>query len=354
MNLRLSLPATGAWLKGRPWVAASGQLSYRRPPAPGTVLRVQDPTGDFLGWAVSEGPGRAPAFRLLSRERHADFGAPWWQGVVERGLARRASAGPLGPEALRLLDSDADGVPGLRCEACAGSLFLALDTPALADFLPLIEAALVRALRPRGVWRRFADGGAWGPWHRSPSAAASPARFEAVEGPLRRALDLDADPAAAVPPWPPERRPWRAWIAANCPGREVLAVGPSGDLEDAARAAGPASFTALAAPLRGETPRAERFLVDLPARVNAAFGRFDAGRHAPVALGLLASSAAPGALWLLTSAHPALADAGAWERAWGAAGARATLTAVLGPGPDCPEVPRFAPGRRPRAFIFGT
>ncbi|MGH7441983.1 MAG: hypothetical protein ACREKE_04835 [bacterium] len=362
MNLRLSLAGAGVCLKGHPWIASDAQLSYRRPPGAGAVLKVQDSQGDFLGWAVSEGPSRKPAFRVLSRERHADFGAAWWQGVVERALARRGGifAG-LDAAPRRLLDSEADGAPGLLAESCAGQIFLSSTSPALEPFLPLIEQALVDQTRARGLWRRLmGDQGAWGPWHRSPLAPLSLARFTAEEGGLRVDLDLGEDAAGLVPPWPLDRRSWRDWARENCAGQTVLALGAlDGGEADAARSVGPARLerkaTGFADGLNlGKDFRAERLIVDLPAKANAAFGRFDAAKHAPKLLQGLRALAAEGAQWLVSSDHPSLAGAEAWGNAWEKAGVAATLVRALGPEPDCPELPRFPEGRRRRAFVFGT
>jgi len=358
MNLRLSLKGTSSLLKGHPWIAADAQLSYRTPPPAGTLMKVQDTQGNFLGWALSEGPGRFPAFRVASRLRHCELGDAWWQGVVEQALGRRRAAGVDERGPWRLLNGEADGVPGLLCDACGPLAFLSVSSEAVAGFVPLIEKALIAQTRLRGLWRRFADpAGAWGPWHRAPLAPLSPARFEAVEGGLRAALDLDNDARGTIPPWPVERRSWRAWAAAAGPGRRVLALGSVDGEAAAARASGPERLEALAdgfldgldAALKW---RPQRLLVDVPAASVERFGRFDAAKHGPRLLQALARAADPSAELLLCSEHPSLAGAEAWQDAWAKAEVPARLLQVLGPGPDCPDLPGFPEGRLRKAFVF--
>jgi hypothetical protein len=358
MNLRLSLAGSAALLKGHPWIAADAQLSYRLPPPPGTLVKVQDSQGNFLGWALSEGPGVHPAFRMLSRLRRSDFGEGWWQEVVEQALARRRSLSFDDKAPRRLLDSEADAVPGLRCDAVHGVGFLSSSSPSLEPFLPLIEKALINQAWLRGLWRRLAGpGSVWGPWHRSPLAPLSPARCEAAEGRLRARLDLEADALAAAPPWPVEQRSWRAWAAAACPGRRVLALGHLDGETAAAQAARPERFEQIGAGfiqgLKGALAwRPDRLLVDVPVQSREHFGRFDAAKHSPRLLAALAGASAPDAELLLTSRHPSLAGAEAWQDAWLKSGAQARLVQVLAPGADCPELPGFAEGRRTRAFVF--
>jgi 23S rRNA G2069 N7-methylase RlmK/C1962 C5-methylase RlmI len=357
MNLRLSLAGTAILMKGHPWIAPNAQLSYRLPPPAGTLLKVQNSTGDFLGWALSEGPRRSPAFRVVSRERRCELGEAWWQAVVERALGRRPdSLGKGSPR--RLLDGEADGVPGLLCEACGPLAFLSSASEGLAPFLPLIEKALIDQTRLRGLWRRFLGAkGDWEPWHRAPLAPLSAARFEAIENGLSMKLDLDADARALVPPWPVERRSWRAWAAGNCKGRRVLVLGPLDGEAAAAEAAKPERFQRLDKGFinglkKAVAWRPDRLLVDVPLQSVESFGRFDAAKHGPRLLQSLAEAAAPGAELLLSSEHKSLAGAEAWEDAWRKAGLAARMTQVLAPGPDCPELPYFPEGRRRRAFVF--
>jgi hypothetical protein len=125
----------------------------------------------------------------------------------------------------------------------------------------------------------------------------------------------------------------------------------------AAEAAAPVRFQRLAKGFIEGLKKAlswqpDRLLVDVPVQSKESFGHFDAAKHGPRLLKALAEASSPDAELLLTSPHPSLAGAEAWEGAWLKAGVAARLVQVLGPGPDCPELSAFPEGRQRRAFVF--
>lgn len=358
MNLRLSLAGTAALVKGHPWIAAEDQLSYRQPPDAGTLVKVQDSLGNFLGWAVSEGPGRAPAFRVLSRQRGVEIDAAWWAGAVERALARRAVGGGEVRGAWRLIAGEADEIPGIVADVCGGIALVSAEGEALAGRLAEIEQALLAQARLNGVWRRFRDRhGNWEPWHRSPLTPFCAGVLEDSSPGGGPSLDLAASPDAEEPLAPPPRRAWREWAAESCRGASVLVLGP---LEREARAARDGGAVRVEeAPRRlsealtqAQSWRPARVLAEVPAEARESFGRFEASRNTPRLLKALTECAAPGAEALLTSPHPALASVGAWERCFAEAEIAAEFVRPLGPGADCPELPVFREGKHRRAFLF--
>jgi hypothetical protein len=357
MNLRLSLGGAQSMIKGRPWLRADEQLGYRELPPAGTLLKVQDMNGDFLGWAVSDGPRRLPAFRVVSRERHADLGTDWWAGRLERAAAARRGL-QLGPGPRRLVHAEADELPGVTLDEAGGQHFLSVSSPGIAAFTEVIEAAWLGLERPQGLWRRFGAPGAWGPWSRSPLAPASPGRVAQAEGALAAELDLDQDAAAELPAWPLERRSVRQWLA-GASGSRLLLLGPGPGEREAALAAGPQSLSAPAGSLfkalAKATPLgADRLLAQVPAQSKESFGRFDALRQGARLLADLAAASAPGAEIVLSSSHPDLQKAQAWERLWAESGLAEppALERVLGPERDLPEDPAWPEGRAPRAYLF--
>jgi len=358
MNLRLSLAGAQSMIKGRPWLRADEQLGYRELPPAGTLLKVQDMNGDFLGWAVSEGPRRLPAFRVVSRERHADLGRDWWAARLERAAAARRGL-ELGDGPRRLVNAEADELPGVTLDEAGGQHFLSVSSPGIAAFCEVIEAAWLSLARPQGLWRRFGAPGAWGPWSRSPLAPASPGRLRITEGALSAEADLDKDAASALPPWPLERRGVRQWLAHEAGAQRVLLLGPQpGELE-CAQAAAPQSLSAppgsLFKALAKAAPMgADRLLVQVPLSSKESFGRFEPLRQGPRLLADLAAVSAPGAQIVLASLHADLQKAQAWERLWAESGLAqpAQLERVLGPERDLPEDPAWPEGRVPRAYLF--
>lgn len=365
MNIRLSLDGTGALIKGHPWIGANAQLSYRVPPPAGTVLRVQDMNGDFLGWCVSEGPQATPAFRILSRERHADLGASGWQAAVERALGKRrsltGSGQDLAPRApRRLVNGEIDGIPGVVCDAADGVGLLSLGSLGMQAFTEQIGAALLDQAKLRGLWQRFAlpGGKGWGPWHRSPLAPLSPAKLQLEEAGCQAVVDLGAAGSGDALPWSVERRAWRHWAQVQGKGRRVLVLGDLGPEAEAAKAGEPAELLVVAKGLFKGLEKAaklqpERVLLNIPVTAKESFGKFDAAKNGPRLLADVAALCAPGAKLLLASEHPLLRKAMAWEKAWiGVLDPPPPLTQVLGPEQDAPENPLFPEGRGARGFVF--
>jgi 23S rRNA G2069 N7-methylase RlmK/C1962 C5-methylase RlmI len=357
MNLRLSLAGAQSFIKGAPWIDPQDQLSFRQPPAAGMLLRVQTAEGDFLGWCVSDGPHGAPAFRVLSRERHVDFGAAWAAALVEQALAkRRGLALPGGPQ--RLIHAEADALPGLSVDVCDGIALASYRSPGLFSFAELLEAPLVQQARLRGLWVRQAAGEGWTPWTRSARLPLSPARFTVNESGLSAGVDLEKEADGPGLPWPIERRRWRAWAQEQSAGQRVLVLG---GLEGEAKAARPGAaelstpagsiFKALAQ-ARGLKP--QRLLIDVPESSKESFGKFDAAQHLSRLLADVAGVCEPGALLLCTSEVRPLWHAKNWEEAWAKACPQGapSLEAVLGPEPDFPEHPQWVQGRARKAFIF--
>lgn len=359
MNLRLSLNGAKALIAGDPWILPQSQLSFRLPPAAGTLLRVQDMNGDFLGWCVSEGPQANPAFRVLSRERKVDFGASWWAAQVEQSLAkRRALALPEGPR--RLIHGEADGLPGLSAELSDGVALLSYASLGLASYSDLIEAALLQQARLRGLWRRHSLGGdVFSPWHRSPLAPASPAQFSADEPGLPGRVDMDADPQGPGLPRPLERRRWRAWARSESAGQRVLVLGDLAQEAEAAQSAGPAEFSfsetgIFKALSKAAAFKPQRLLLRVPNESKESFGRFEADKNLPRLLQDIRALCEPGARLLLCGDTKALWHAAPWQNAWTEAlptGAP-QLMAVLGPEVDFPELTTWPRGRAKKAFVF--
>jgi 23S rRNA (cytosine1962-C5)-methyltransferase len=358
MNLRLSLAGAQALIKGSPWIAPQDQLSFRVPPPAGQILRIQTMEGDFLGWCVSDGPQQSPAFRVLSRERKVDFGAPWFAAQVEQALAKRRGLSlPGGPQ--RLVHGEADGLPGLTLDVCDGVALATWRSPGLAAFAELIETALIQQARLQGLWSRQSAGEAWTPWTRSPRLPLSPAAFEAREGGLSARVDLDAEPLGPGLPWPVDQRRWRAWAAAQAPGKKVLVLGGLGGEALAAELAGPAELSVPRGSLFKALEKAKAFqpelvLIDVPVESKESFGKFETEKNLPRLLSDLAAVCVPGAQLLCTSLARPLWHAMPWEQAWKEARPEGTpvLEAVLGPEPDCPDLALWIAGRARKAFVF--
>ena len=302
MNLRLSLQASQRVLKGSPFIGAQDQLGFRIIPPAGTILRAQTAEGDFLAHVVSEGPQQAVAFRVLTRERHPDFTPQWWAAQVEQSLgSRRAKDALIGPGPRRLIQAEADGLPGLTCDGWApGVAALSVESPGALPTLDFVEEALIAQAKLKSLWRRLPVPGVPGkltPWHRSPLTPDAASTLLAQEGPTRLKLDFEAASLPAM-----ERRPWRQWLSQQASGRAVLCWGDCDWEAEAALSAGASSVERVKADgfkqLEALAEKRSRFvalMAVLPVEAKYPWGRFLFNKQGERMLALLKAVAEPGA-----------------------------------------------------------
>jgi hypothetical protein len=340
MNLRLSLQASQRLLKGAPFIGAQDQLSFRSIPPAGTLLRAQTAEGDFLAHVVSEGPRQAVAFRVLTRERHPDFTPQWWAAQVEQALGKRRAKDSLlagGPR--RLIQGEADGLPGLTCDEWApGLAALSVESPGALATLEFVEEALLAQAKLSSLWRRLPLEGVPGqltPWHRSPLTPKASAKVTVVEGSAR--LDLDFD-QALLPRM--ERRPWRSWLSAQAQGRSVLCWGDCDWEAQAALSAGAVKVERVLADgfkqleaLAEKRSRYVALMAVLPVEAKYPWGRFLFNKQGERMAALLKALAEPGAGFFLAGLPvaglpQAGLDLGTGSLAW----------APLALGPDLPPL----------------
>lgn len=302
MNLRLSLLSSQRLLKGAVFIGAQDQLSFRIIPPPGTLLRAQTAEGDFLAHVVSEGPQQTWAFRVLTRERRPDFTPQWWAGQVEQALGRRrAKESSLGTGPQRMIQAEADGLPGVVCDLWApGLAALTVDSLGALGTLEFVEEALIAQAKLKSLWRRLPLDGVPGqltPWHRSPLTPQAPAALTVEEGAGRLTVDFEK---AAVPEM--EQRHWRAWLSQRARGQKVLLWGDrpweaqtlesaGASLEWVAAAEGLKRLEALA----GKGQKYNALMAVLPAEAKYPWGRFVFNKQNERVAGLLKALAEPGA-----------------------------------------------------------
>lgn len=231
VNIKLNLTGTQRVATGHPWVRVKDLLHYRQPPLAGEIVRLQDAAGNFLAHGLSEGATGEVAYRVMSRERHPEFGPEWFAARVEQALGlrrKRMAAEPDG--AFRLVNGENDGLPGLFCDKFGPYAVLDVLSPGMLPYLQYIEPALRDMARLKGMLRkvRFSKGKEGKAQRTSAKDAVVPepafgevpqGRFAVTEGALKLWVDLWQGAHEGVFL---DQRENRALVASVAKGCEVL------------------------------------------------------------------------------------------------------------------------------------
>ena len=111
---------------GHLWIYAGEIERVLGDPAPGLPVQVVDARGEFLGGGYYN-PTSTIAVRLVTRDPDEAFGPDLLRRRIEAALAYRASLG-LGGDALRLVSSDGDNLPGLTVDRYGDQLVVQIGT----------------------------------------------------------------------------------------------------------------------------------------------------------------------------------------------------------------------------------
>jgi len=256
--------------------------------------------------------------------------------------ARRAKDAQIGAGPRRLVQAEADGLPGLTCDEWApGVAALSVESPGALATLDFVEEALLAQAKLKSLWRRLPVPGVPGkltPWHRSPLTPAAPATLTVQEGPARLDLDFEAGSLPLM-----ERRPWRHWVAQQAQGRAVLCWGDCAWEAQAARSAGANAVELVKADgfkqLEALAEKRARFvalMAVLPVEAKYPWGRFLFNKQGERMVALLKAVAEPGAgLFLAGLPVAGLAQAGLDLATAGLAWAPLSLP---------PDLPPLGPG----------
>lgn len=187
-ELRLK-PGHHRVLDGCPWIFRGELLRHEVPT--GSVVQVVDSTGRFVGRGLYSATS-AIAVRLMSWTRTVAVDGALVRDRIHRAVRFRERLYP-NRRALRLINAEADGLPGLVVDRYGPMLVMQVLTAGLMPFYDDIVDALVAAVRPEGIYERgdvpvrrhealpLADRLVWGRW-------ISPVDVE--EHGLRLAVDL--------------------------------------------------------------------------------------------------------------------------------------------------------------------
>ncbi len=148
-TLRLK-PGSHRILEGAPW-AYRGEL-YHSNLAPGSVVALEEPNGRFVGRGFFN-PASLIAFRLLSRDIHENIDAAWFRKQLAEAAAMRRELLP-DREAYRVVNSEADQIPGLIVDKYGPIIVIEILSLGLKPFTSAIIESLVEIYRPEGIYER--------------------------------------------------------------------------------------------------------------------------------------------------------------------------------------------------------
>ncbi len=134
-----------------PWVF-SNELAAVPALEPGTVVTLREPEREEA-WTAYYNPHSLIAARILDRGE-VEIDAAWIAARISNAVQLRDRLG-LARNALRLVHSEADGLPGLIVDRYADVLALESLTAGMDRLLLLVVPALVHALQPRAIVGRL-------------------------------------------------------------------------------------------------------------------------------------------------------------------------------------------------------
>ncbi len=136
-----------------PWVFAGEIADIARDASNGDVVQVSDARGRFLGMAMLNTHSKI-TLRYLSPNEE-DIDSAWWERRIAEAVARRRRLPTLDhTNALRLVNAEADGLPGLIVDRYADVLALQMPALGLEPWREVIIGALAAIPGVNTVWER--------------------------------------------------------------------------------------------------------------------------------------------------------------------------------------------------------
>jgi 23S rRNA (cytosine1962-C5)-methyltransferase len=180
---------------GHPWVFAGEIAEIPAGARDGDVVRVVDSSGRFLGMAYVNRQSKITLRYLSHQDEPIDD--DWWVARLEAAMRRRERLPWLDDtDALRLVNAEADGLPGLIVDCYADVLVMQMLALGLEPWRDTLLEALWELARPATIWERsdVAVRELEGLEERTGllAGAAPPDLVEIHEGPARLLVDVRA------------------------------------------------------------------------------------------------------------------------------------------------------------------
>jgi 23S rRNA (cytosine1962-C5)-methyltransferase len=141
-----------AVLRRHPWIFSGALARVEGGPAAGDCLRVESADGRFLAWGAYN-PDSQIVARLWSFEESRPLDDALIIELVQRAVAARYRHFPEA-EALRLINAESDGLPGVICDRYAQQLVLQLTSAGATTRREALVKALLKTTGLAAVYER--------------------------------------------------------------------------------------------------------------------------------------------------------------------------------------------------------
>lgn len=148
-ELRLK-PGGHRVLAGCPWIFRGELLQHEA--EDGAIVQVVDTNGRFVGRGLYNGRSLIQV-RIMARARTVQVTDQLVAERVRTALAWRQRLYPA-RDGLRLINSEADGLPGLVIDKMGPMIVMEVTALGMAQFIPTVMDELVEALQPTGIYER--------------------------------------------------------------------------------------------------------------------------------------------------------------------------------------------------------
>jgi 23S rRNA (cytosine1962-C5)-methyltransferase len=208
---------------GHPWIFRDALGGRPLREGPGDVVDIVEPAGTFVGRGVYD-PDAPIAVRVVTRDRAETFDAAAIQRRVEAAARLRASRPDLaGVDALRVVNGDSEGLPGVTVDRYGDFLVVHLVSSAWVPWSDALYDALEAVHHPKGIYeqRRFRPLSGEAP--RGPAelrrGAVAPVEIVANEGDFKFGVDVTAPVSTGLFP---DLRDGRRAVMRHVAGRRLL------------------------------------------------------------------------------------------------------------------------------------
>jgi len=154
VEIKLKKGKEKAVLQRHPWVFSGAVDKLKGKPENGDVVKVLSANNDFLAYGYFNDQSRV-AVRLLSWDENDLINEEWYAQKIKRAIQSRTHLlSNIDTNAYRLVFSEADFLPGLIVDQYADFLSVQILSTGIEKAKPVIIAALVKLLKPRGIFDR--------------------------------------------------------------------------------------------------------------------------------------------------------------------------------------------------------